>query len=136
MSPSAGNPNVDRDPIPLALKNVVATGSYGREKKMRRVLVSLGFVIVVGFAAPSAAFAMGNPNTGQPNQSCQTELTNGGTTPGQAASSPGSPFNEPGFGSTNGGTGGAAYSAGNAHSPNTTNAVSQYDVACFQVSSH
>lgn len=103
---------------------------------MKRVLIPAGFSLCVALAVPSAAFAMGNPNTGQPNQSCQTELTTGGTTPGHAASSPGSPFNEPGFGSLNGGTGGTAYSSGNAHSPNTSNAVSQYDVACVQVSSH
>jgi hypothetical protein len=47
----------------------------------------------------------------------------GGTTPGNSASSPGSPFNEPGFGSASGGTGGAHYSES-----------SQYDVACFQLS--
>ena len=79
--------------------------------------------------------------TGQPNQSCQTVEANGGTTPGSqapnggAAFSPGSPLNEPGIDSVNGGTGGPGYSAGNAHSPNP-NALSQYDVACFQVSSH
>jgi hypothetical protein len=103
---------------------------------MRRTLVFAGLLTVATFMAPSAAFAMGNPNTGQPNQSCQTELTTGGTTPGNAASSPGSVFNEPGFGSISGGIGGTAYNNGNANSPNTTNAVSQYDVACFQVSSH
>ncbi len=103
---------------------------------MRRLLVPAGFLLCAAMAAPSAASAMGNANTGQPNQSCQTQLMTGGTTPGRSASSPGSPFNEPGFASVNGGTGGGAYSTGNAHSPNTTNAVSQYDVACFQVSSH
>jgi hypothetical protein len=49
----------------------------------------------------------------------------GGTTPGNSASSPGSPFNEPGFGSQNGGTGGAHYSQS-----------SQYDVACYHVSNN
>jgi hypothetical protein len=104
---------------------------------MRRVLVCAGFLAATVVAVPSSAFAMGNPNTGQPNASCQTELNTGGTTPGHAASSPGSPFNEPGFGNTpDGGKGGFAYSAGNANSPNTTNAISQYDVACLQVSTH
>jgi hypothetical protein len=73
-------------------------------------------------AAPAATFAAGNPSgTGPPSQSCQDIEAAGGTTPGNAASSPGSPFNEPG--STNGGTGGQHYSES-----------SQYDVACFQVS--
>ena len=103
---------------------------------MKRSLFFAGALSIGVLTGSPAAFAMGNPNTGQPNQSCQTELSNGGSTPGNSASSPGSPFNEPGFGSENGGTGGAAYNAGNAHSPNTTNAVSQYDVACFQVSTH
>ncbi len=41
-------------------------------------------------------------------------------------------FNEPGINSPNGGTGGINYNKGNAQSPNPK-AVSQYDVACFQV---
>jgi hypothetical protein len=104
---------------------------------MKRLIASVAVAGIAALAAPSAAFAMGNPNTGQPNQSCQTVLMSGGTTPGHTSSSPGSPFDEAGFGSaSNGGTGGNAYSAGNANSPNTTNAVSQYDVACVQVSGH
>jgi hypothetical protein len=71
------------------------------------------------------AFA-GNPSgTGLPSQSCQDIEAAGGTTPGGSAQSPGSPFNEPGINSTNGGTGGQHY-----------NETSQYDVACFQVSGH
>ena len=82
-----------------------------------------GFLIVAG-AAP--AFATGNPSgTGRPDQSCQDIEAAGGTTPGHASSSPGSPFNEPGINSANGGTGGQHYSE-----------TSQYDVACFQVSHH
>lgn len=82
-----------------------------------------GFLVVAG-AAP--ALAAGNPSgTGQPGQSCQDVEAAGGTTPGNASSSPGSPFNEPGINSANGGTGGQHYSG-----------TSQYDVACFQVSQH
>jgi hypothetical protein len=103
---------------------------------MKRALIFGGLITVATLSGAPAAFAMGNSSTGQPNQSCQTVLSSGGTTPGNSASSPGSPFNEPGFGSVNGGTGGTAYNNGNANSPNTTNAVAQYDVACFQVSSH
>lgn len=79
---------------------------------------------------------------GQPNQSCQTVIANGGTTPGGSGNTAhsGSPFNQ-----ATGGVSGSHY-AGN--SPQTTpisaggtypgkgNPVSQYDVACFQVSSH
>jgi hypothetical protein len=75
-------------------------------------------------AIPTGALAASNPSGhGPPSQSCQDIEAAGGTTPGHAASSPGSPFNEPGINTTNGGTGGQNYSES-----------SQYDVACFQVS--
>jgi hypothetical protein len=69
-----------------------------------------------------------NP-TGPPGMSCQ-ELnpTKGGLnpcTPGHAQESPGSPFNEPGESSPEGGNGGAHYSE-----------KSQYDVACYQHAQH
>jgi hypothetical protein len=93
----------------------------------RRLLLSfIGAALALSVVAGPAA--AGNPSltgTGPPSQSCQDQLTNGGTTPGNSASSPGSPFNEPGFGSQFGGTGGLHYS------PN-----SQYDVACYQVTLH
>jgi hypothetical protein len=72
------------------------------------------------------AVAAANPSgTGRPSQSCQDLEAAGGTTPGHAAASPGSPFNEPGIDSVDGGIGGQHYSE-----------TSQYDVACFQVSGH
>ena len=95
-------------------------------------------IIVAGIATAltllggvGTAFAAANPNgTGPPNQSCQSFETpgTGAGAPGHSGTSPGSVFNEPGFGSTNGGTGGNAY--------NAAGAPSQYDVACFQVSQH
>ena len=85
-------------------------------------LLAAGLVL----AAPAASHAATNPSgTGPPSQSCQDIEAAGGTTPGHAATSPGSPFNEPGINSTNGGTGGQHYSES-----------SQYDVACYQVSQH
>ncbi|MFB7618164.1 hypothetical protein [Kitasatospora sp. NPDC056181] len=84
----------------------------------------LSALLCLGGAATAVAAA--NPGgTGQPSQSCQDIEAAGGTTPGHAAGSPGSPFNEPGINSANGGTGGQHYSE-----------TSQYDVACFQVSHH
>jgi len=81
-----------------------------------------GFTLMAG-AAP--AFAAGNPSgTGLPSRSCQDIVAGGGTEPGNASSSPGSPFNEPSPGNP-GGTGGLNY-----------NETSQYDVACYQVSQH
>lgn len=85
--------------------------------------VAFGAILVTPVAVAGAA---ANPSgTGRPSQSCQDLEAGGGSTPGHASSSPGSPFNEPGINSTNGGTGGQHYSE-----------TSQYDVACFQVSRH
>lgn len=92
---------------------------------MRRLIAvtvaSAAFVAV----APTGALAAANPSptgTGPPSQSCQDITAAGGTEPGNAVSSPGSPFNEPTL-TTPGGTGGLNYSP-----------KSQYDVACYQVS--
>ena len=93
----------------------------------RRLLLSfIGAALALSVVAGPAA--AGNPSstgTGPPSQSCQDQLTNGGSTPGNSADSPGSPFNEPGFGSQFGGTGGLNYSE-----------KSQYDVACYQVTTN
>ena len=88
---------------------------------MRRIVRILGLTAMLGLAVagPAAADTTGTP--GPPSQSCQ-DL--GLTTPGGAANSPGSPFNEPSSTSA-GGTGGSHY-----------NQMSQYDVACFQQSVH
>jgi hypothetical protein len=85
--------------------------------------VAIGACLLV--LSSGVVFAARNPSgTGQPNQTCQ----NFGPTvrPGNAGSSPGSVFNEPGQNSPLGGIGGAAY--------NAAGAPSQYDVACFQQS--
>ncbi len=92
-----------------------------------RIVAALGATLVtVALTGTAPALAAGNPSgTGPPSQSCQDVEAGGGTTPGHSSSSPGSPFNEPGINSVNGGTGGQHY-----------NEASQYDVACFQVSQH
>jgi hypothetical protein len=93
---------------------------------MRRLLAVIATSVALAAIGSAAAFAAGNPNgTGPPSQSCQDIEAAGGTTPGHSASSPGSPFNEPGINSQNGGTGGQNYSE-----------KSQYDVACYHVSHH
>ena len=91
---------------------------------MRKLFVATVVTGALSLAGAAPALAAGNPSgRGLPSQSCQDVVAAGGTTPGNASGSPGSPFNEP---STNnpGGTGGQHY-----------NETSQYDVACFQVSS-
>jgi hypothetical protein len=96
---------------------------------LRKLLAVIAVGGGLAAGVPGLALAAPNPNgTGQPNQSCQSfeQPGTGAGAPGNSGTSPGSVFNEPGFGSTNGGTGGNAY--------NNANAPSQYDVACFQQS--
>ena len=88
-------------------------------------------VAALAFLAATPAFADTNPSgTGQPGQTCLTDPT-GFTEPGNASSSPGSPFNEtlPGIGGQN-----YAGNGSGSSNANSTNAVSQYDVACYQLS--
>ncbi|WP_441412429.1 hypothetical protein [Arthrobacter sp. 2MCAF14] len=88
---------------------------------IRRISASVHVALILSvLAVASRASAANPPGTGKPNQSCQSLEPN---TPGNAANSLGSPFNEPGINSINGGVGGQHYSP-----------TSQYDVACFQVS--
>jgi hypothetical protein len=93
---------------------------------MRKYLVLAAAVSAI---AASPAYGAPNPSgTGQPSQSCLSDTAP--SEPGNAASAPGSAFNE------NGGIAGAVY-AGNGQTTQTPAngaAVSQYDVACFQVS--
>jgi hypothetical protein len=95
---------------------------------MRRIAATLLLTALLGVGGAATAMAAANPSptgTGRPTQDCQSIELSGGKTPGHSGTSPGSVFNEPGFGSVNGGTGGSAY--------NSAGAPSQYDVACFQV---
>jgi hypothetical protein len=86
--------------------------------------------VVVVAPAPAAS-----PGTnGQPSQTCLSSTAP--MEPGHAASAPGSAFNEPSSTNPAGGVAGQMY-AGNAQTtltPANSAAVSQYDVACFQVS--
>ncbi|MBK3646623.1 hypothetical protein ACFY2T_26805 [Streptomyces sp. NPDC001260] len=97
-------------------------------KLLKRAAVAMASAALVTGAAGIAAgpaFA-----TGQPNQSCQAEPAS----PGHASSAPGSAFNE-----DPGGVAGANYAGSGPHSVQNAgsgNAVSQYDVACTQVSAH
>jgi hypothetical protein len=96
---------------------------------MKRVAVASGTVLVL-LTTMSPALAAANPSgTGQPSQTC-VDTSTAANEPGHGASAPGSAFNE-----TSPGTAGAVY-AGNrvsATKAGSGNAVSQYDVACFQV---
>jgi hypothetical protein len=78
--------------------------------------LTLGLVLGTGGLAAA---------TGQPNQSCEDQTTR----PGQAQSAPGSAFNP-------NGTSGTHYAGEQPQNSKNPSSVSQYDVACTQVSSH
>jgi hypothetical protein len=92
---------------------------------LRKLALGVTLSGLLVFAGATAAFADTTGGTGQPGQSCQVTTT----TPGSAAGAPGSPFNPVG-------QAGNVY-AGNAPQ-NSINpkSVSQYDVACFQQTTH
>jgi hypothetical protein len=93
---------------------------------MKKLMVLAGTVFALA-AAP--AFGAGNPSgTGQPSQTCLSNTAP--SEPGNAASAPGSAFNE------NGGIAGSMYAGSQPQNSNNPKSVSQYDVACFQVSQH
>jgi hypothetical protein len=87
---------------------------------------------IVGLSIASIACADTSPNgpgqPGAPNTTCGS--SNANTTPGVSNIAPGSPFNGSGVAGTvyAGNNGTASLIANNSH------VVSQYDIACFQVS--
>ncbi|MGW9025461.1 hypothetical protein ACWGQ5_14755 [Streptomyces sp. NPDC055722] len=91
------------------------------------VLCASGAVLTVALAAiGGAASAARNPSgTGQPSQECGEEGV-ADMRPGQSTSAPGSPFNE-------GGVAGTHYAGEQPQNSKNPHSVSQYDVACFQV---
>jgi transcription elongation factor len=100
-----------------------------REGKHEAQTIGAGCVVAVAVIGIAPAYANPKPH----GNSCQTaETTQGGRTPGNAASSPGSVFNEPGINSPNGGKGGQAYSAVQAPTApaGQNGAAAQYDTAC------
>jgi len=96
---------------------------------VRKLIVAVSVAILSTLGA-GTALAANLPGTGQPSQSCLSSTAP--MEPGQASSAPGSAFNE------NGGIAGSVYAGNGAPSlnGNQDKAISQYDVACFQVSQH
>ena len=84
---------------------------------MRRLLVTAAAVLALGGVSATGALADSTGNHGQPNQSCQS----------QPNSPPG--FNTAGFANAEG-----VYAGSQPQNSNNPNSVSQYDVACYQVS--
>jgi len=87
-------------------------------------------LIVATGATALAGGTLQTPTTGQPGAPTNTCGTANPVTPGNTANSPGSPFNPNVI----------IFYAGNANSgslnTNSAAAVSQYDVACVQLSTH
>lgn len=100
---------------------------------MRKVFRNLfaGTLCVIALAASSvmSASAMQTPTTGQPGAPTNTCGPDNPVTPGNSASSPGSPFNPNVIKFYAGNLGSASL----AHA-NSAAAVSQYDVACVRLS--
>jgi hypothetical protein len=94
-------------------------------KALARVaIVCAGGLLAVALAGGTAvADPVGT--AGQPNQSCEEQPTR----PGDAQTAPGSAFNPDG-------TAGTHYAGEQPQNSNNPKSVSQYDVACFQVSNH
>ncbi len=91
-----------------------------------RLLLALVFLAsLLAWVPAQSVFAANPPGTGQPNQSCQDV----GVTPGNAVAALGSAFNPNGFA-------GMVYAGIQLQNSINPNSVSQYDVACFQVSFH
>ncbi len=98
---------------------------------MRKLLVVSALSAALTVAGSAPAWALQTPTTGQPGAPTNTCGTDNPVTPGNSASSPGSPFNSTG-------QAGNVY-AGNPNTAslansNSTATVSQYDVACVQLS--
>ena len=98
---------------------------------MRRYLIIGALTAGLLAAGPTAAFAQVNPTTGHkgaPNNTCGN--VGATTTPGNTANAPGAPFNPNGVAGLN--YAGNPNTSSLAHS-NSTASVSQYDIACFNV---
>ena len=95
---------------------------------MKRTLAAIPLTVALagfGVAIPGTAFAANPPGTGQPSQECGSDA---------APSSPHG-FGTAGFAHAETVYAGSDGTASATHSA-SSHAVSQYDVACFQVSQH
>jgi hypothetical protein len=89
---------------------------------IRKLILGFSVSTAIVLAGAGSAFA---GSTGQPGQSCQQQPS----TPGNAASAPGSAFNTSG-------KAGTVYAGTQPQNSKNPTSVSQYDVACSQVSGH
>ena len=90
-----------------------------------RVALTVTMVVVLCLAVVGTALAADPGTQGQPSQSCGSSTAP--MTPGNAVNSPGSAFNPDG-------TAPSVYAGQQPQNSSNPLSVSQYDVACFQVS--
>jgi hypothetical protein len=84
--------------------------------------------LLAALLGSGTAYASPNPSgTGQPSQECGENGAD--VRPGHSIDAPGSPFNPTG-------TAGSHYAGEQPQNSKNPHSVSQYDVACFQVSQH
>jgi hypothetical protein len=100
---------------------------------VKRLIATGSAFLALALTLAGSAFAIDphtGGSTGQPSQTCLSGTAP--SEPGNAANARGSAFNE------NGGIAGGVYAGNgeNTETPANGHAVSQYDVACFQVSQH
>jgi hypothetical protein len=89
-------------------------------KRLTAIVLALGAMAL--FSLP--AYANSTGNQGQPSQSCQSFFGNAG------------PFTPSGFNTAGFNHAITVYAGAQPQNSNNPNAVSQYDVACFQAASH
>ena len=92
---------------------------------IRKLVIGLAISGAMTLGLSGLAFATTTGSTGQPNQSCGSSTAP--STPGNATTAPGSAFNPTG-------QAGSVYAGQQPQNSNNPKSVSQYDVACFQVS--
>lgn len=93
---------------------------FKSNKRFTKVAIALLLTLALLVVPLTIAFA-----AGQPNQSCE----DAGVRPGNAMTAPGSAFNPDGIAGT-------MYAGEQSQNSNNLHSVSQYDVACFQLSIH
>jgi hypothetical protein len=100
---------------------------------MKHIVSSVTIAACLLLPSVGAVFAAANPaGTGQPGQSCQAQTAMPGNSV-SSTTSPGSPFLAGPMGPT-GGVSTTVYAGTQPQNSNNPHSVSQYDVACFQLS--
>jgi hypothetical protein len=90
---------------------------------LKKVALGIATSAALALAGGSVAFAANPSGTGQPNQSCQAQTAS----PGNAANTSAAAFNPTGTAATH-------YAGQQPQNQKNPKSVSQYDVACYQVS--